>query len=308
MMEKTILITGGAGFIGSYVVELLAQQPKYKVLVLDNLSSGSLKNLPADIKLFKMDICDPSVDSIFQEQAIDTVVHLAAQTAVGYSLERPDKDAQINLLGSINIINCCVKYGVRNFIFASSAAVYGDGIPLPIVENSPTQPSSFYGLTKLTWEKYLGIYTNLHNIMAIVLRFANVYGPRQGDKGEGGVVSIFAKRIRAGLPLNIFGTGEQTRDFIYVADVARAIIQCIDHPVKFEVFNVSTKNRTSILELVSTMEGIVGNKLPVNFLPAKPGDILHSALDNSKLTSTGLKLDTDLTTGLNATLNSILKK
>lgn len=307
-MNKNILITGGAGFIGSYVAELLVSEPEYKVLVLDNLSSGSIDNLPPGVELIQMDICDPAIDDVFKTNQIDTVVHLAAQTSVGYSVEHPDEDAQINLLGSINVMNACIKYKVNTFIFASTAAVYGDGAPLPIVEEAPTLPSSFYGLTKLTWEKYLSIYSNLDGINANILRFANVYGPRQGDKGEGGVISIFSKNIRDNLTLNIFGNGEQTRDFIYVMDVAKAILKRIKQPVKFGIFNVSTKKQTSVLELVSTMESILGRKLDVTFLPPKPGDIMHSALDNSKIVDNELQLDTDLHTGLTATLNSILKK
>mgnify|MGYP003586509359 CR=1 FL=1 len=307
-MKKNVLITGGAGFIGSHLAELLVVKPEYNVIIVDNLSSGSLDNVPEGVEFIKLDICDKAVAEVFQKYAIDTVVHLAAQTAVGYSIEHPDEDAQLNILGSINIMDCSVKYGVQNFIFASSAAVYGDGVALPIVESAQTLPSSFYGLTKLTWEKYMAIYSNLHGIKANVLRFANVYGPRQGDKGEGGVISIFAKCVRDNIPLNIFGSGEQTRDFIYVQDVARAIVECVERPAQYDVFNVSTKKQTSVLQLVAELESLAGRKLQVNFLPAKPGDILHSSLDNSKITAGGLVLDTELKTGLSATLNSILKK
>lgn len=307
-MKKNILITGGAGFIGSHVLEILTRQPEYEILVLDNLSSGSLDNLPPSVKFFKLDICDAAVEEVFKAHRIDTVIHLAAQTSVGYSVEHPDEDAKVNLLGSINIMDCCVKHGVCNFVFASTAAVYGDIAQLPIVEEAETIPTSFYGITKLTWEKYMAIYSNLHGIKANVLRFANVYGPRQGDKGEGGVISIFAKCVRDDKPLTIFGTGEQTRDFIYVADVAKAIVQCVKNPVQFGVFNVSTKKQTSVLQLVSTLEKIVGRKLQVIFQPAKPGDILHSTLDNSKITATGLTLNTELEVGLGATIHSMLKK
>ena len=307
-MKKNILITGGAGFIGSHVLEILTRQPEYEILVLDNLSSGSLDNLPPSVKFFKLDICDAAVEEVFKAHRIDTVIHLAAQTSVGYSVEHPDEDAKVNLLGSINIMDCCVKHGVCNFVFASTAAVYGDIAQLPIVEEAETIPTSFYGITKLTWDKYMAIYSNLHGIKANVLRFANVYGPRQGDKGEGGVISIFAKCVRDDKPLTIFGTGEQTRDFIYVADVAKAIVQCVKNPVQFGVFNVSTKKQTSVLQLVSTLEKIVGRKLQVIFQPAKPGDILHSTLDNSKITATGLTLNTELEVGLGATIHSMLKK
>lgn len=305
---RNILITGGAGFIGSHLADMLAAQTNYKVLILDNLSSGILENLPQGVEFFKLDICDLAVEDLFKLHKIDTVVHLAAQTAVGYSVEHPEEDAQINLLGAIKIMDCCVKYGVQNFIFASSAAVYGDGALLPIVEEAQTSPSSFYGLSKLTWEKYMNIYSNLHGIKASVLRFANVYGPRQGDTGEGGVISIFAKCIRDKKQLNIFGTGEQTRDFVYVLDVAKAIIECIEKPVQFGIFNVSTQKQTSILQLVCELETIIERKLQVNLLPPKPGDILHSTLDNSKITINGLELNTELSVGLRATLNSILKK
>ena len=307
-MKKNILVTGGAGFIGSHLVELLLTKPDYHVLVADDLSSGRREYLPVEAEFFELDICTPQLEQVFSTHRIDTVVHLAAQTMVGYSVAHPDEDARLNILGGINVMECMRKYNVKNIIFASSAAVYGDDAPLPITETAPVAPTSFYGLTKLTWEKYLAIYAELYGMQATVLRFANVYGPRQGDAGEGGVISIFAKCIRDRKPLHIFGDGRQTRDFIYVGDIVKAIADRLTKPVKYEVLNVSTYRETSLLELIATLESLLGYKLPVNFLPPRPGDILNSVLDNTKITADGLRLDTDLAQGLQALLRDILQQ
>ena len=306
-MKKYVLVTGGAGFIGSHLLDLLAADSRYNLIVVDNLSSGDRNNLPEGVELFEMDIRDASLASVFTRFEIDTVVHLAAQTMVNISMENPREDADINICGAINLLQNMLKHNVKNIVFASSAAVYGDVSALPVVEEAPTAPTSFYGLSKLTWERYLGVYARAYGIQASVLRFANVYGPRQGDGGEGGVVSIFGKCLRNHQPLKVYGDGTQTRDFVYVGDVARAIAQCIKEPCAYRIMNVSTNTEVSVLELIATIERVLNRKVEVVFTAVRTGDIYRSVLDNSKMVALGISPEASLYTGVKNTLEYMLK-
>lgn len=304
-MKKTILVTGGAGFIGSHLLDLIQTTNDYNVIVIDNLSSGSKDNIPAGITFYQQDIRS-DLSEIFTKHNVHTIVHLAAQTAVNYSLQNPIEDADINIAGTLNILEQARRHKIHNIVFASSAAVYGDIDTLPIKEEYCTMPSSFYGLSKLTIEKYLQLYSNLYNINATVLRFANVYGPRQGDLGEGGVISIFSKCIRDHLPLTVYGDGTQTRDFIYVADIAKAIKYTADHATAYAIYNVSSNTELSLLELIDTFKELAPYELKINFTASKPGDIYRSILDNSQL-SHAITPNTPLKKGLKTTLNYMLK-
>ena len=276
-----ILILGGAGFIGSHLVGLL-NNSEHELVVLDNLSSGSRENIPSTVKFYQMDIRDNDLDKIFEEHRFDVVVNLAAQTMVPYSLEHPDEDANINILGLINVLNCCRKHSVQRVIFSSSAAVYGKNKNVPLKENETSMPTSFYGITKMTAEHYMRVYNELYGIDAIVLRFANVYGERQGNGGEGGVISIFAKRIASGLPISLFGDGEQTRDFVYAGDIAEAIAAALDFK-GYHILNVSNANEVSINQLIENFAQVARKKIKVEYKEARPGDIYRSCLDNSCL-------------------------
>ena len=276
-----ILILGGAGFIGSHLVGLL-NNSEHELVVLDNLSSGSRENIPSTVKFYQMDIRDNDLDKIFGEYHFDVVVNLAAQTMVPYSLEHPDEDADINILGLINVLNCCRKHSVQRVIFSSSAAVYGNNINVPLKENEAPMPTSFYGLTKMTAEHYMRVYNELYGFDAIVLRFANVYGERQGNGGEGGVISIFAKRIAEGLPISLFGDGEQTRDFVYAGDIAEAIAAALDVQ-GYHIINVSNAIEISINELIQNFAQVAQKEIKVDYQEARAGDIYRSRLDNSCL-------------------------
>lgn len=296
-----ILVTGGAGFIGSHVVEQL-QQAGHMPIIFDDLSHGMRKHIPEGVKLIVGDIRDKSVLEVaFAESSFDAVIHLASQTLVPDSLEDPMTDCQINLEGILNVLECCRKYHVGHVLFSSSAAVYGDNLNIPLKETERLLPTSPYGLTKMTTEHYLRIYHELYGIDATVFRFANVYGERQGEKGEGGVVSIFCKLLSQGKPITVFGNGDQTRDFIYAGDIARAIIAALSLK-GYHTINVSTGKETSINELIRAFELAVGHTFDVIYTDPRRGDILRSVLSNENLINyLKIKPSMDLTQGIQQT-------
>lgn len=278
-----ILVTGGAGFIGSHLVRQLMEAGD-DVISLDNLSTGLRENLPKDARLEVMDTHDERVEDLFREEHFDAVVHLAAQTLVSDSMTDPQNDMYQNIAGTVHILECCRKYGVQRVIFSSSAATYGDvdEKALPVQETLPQIPLSFYGLTKMTVEKYLALYHLAFGIHYVVLRFANVYGERQGDGGEGGVISIFAKRLAQGKGITIFGNGKQTRDFVYAGDIARGIRLALTTENADTCYNLSTQEETSLNDLVDILSRITGKEIRPDYGPVREGDIYRSALSNEK--------------------------
>lgn len=306
---KKLLVTGGAGFIGSHLMEVLAQKTaEYDVVVIDNLSSGSRKHVPEKFKFICKDIRDHDLADVFAAEKFDAVIHLAAQTMVPYSLEHPQDDCDINLLGLLNILECCRQYNVRNIVFSSSAAVYGDNKNIPLLETEQLVPTSFYGITKMTSEHYLRVYHALYGINAAVLRFANVYGERQGEGGEGGVISIFCKLLAKGEAVTVFGDGSQTRDFVYAGDVAQALADAVETE-GFNIINISTKKETSLKQLLAAFEQAVGRKIQVNYAPPRDGDILRSVLDNTNCARLlHFVPQMDLYDGVQKTYNDYLSK
>ena len=277
-----ILVTGGAGFIGSHLLQRLQAQQGVEVVVYDNLSSGRREHVPKAIRLVEGDVRDAEgLAHLFASEGFDSVVHLAAQTMVPYSLSHPEEDCQINLLGLINILECCRKYAVKHIVFSSSAAVYGDNLNIPLHEEEKPMPTSAYGITKMASEHYLRMYHDLYGLNTTVLRFANVYGERQGAGGEGGVVSIFCKLLAAGQGVTVFGNGEQTRDFVYAGDIAEALwrgSQLEGH----HVINISTQKETSVNQLLAAFKQAVGREFPVQYAPIREGDIFRSVLANGR--------------------------
>ena len=277
-----ILVTGGAGFIGSHLLQLLQGQQGVEIVVYDNLSSGRREHVPKAIRLVEGDVRDAEgLARLFVSEGFDSVVHLAAQTMVPYSLSHPEEDCQINLLGLINILECCRKYAVKHIVFSSSAAVYGDNLNIPLHEEEKPMPTSAYGITKMASEHYLRMYHDLYGLNTTVLRFANVYGERQGAGGEGGVVSIFCKLLAAGQGVTVFGNGEQTRDFVYAGDIAEALwrgSQLEGH----HVINISTQKETSVNQLLAAFKQAVGREFPVQYAPIREGDIFRSVLANGR--------------------------
>ncbi|MDR1701871.1 MAG: NAD-dependent epimerase/dehydratase family protein [Sporomusaceae bacterium] len=309
-MAEKVLVTGGAGFIGYHVVKTLLAK-NYQVVVLDNLSTGLKSNVPNAAKFIETDILAAEIPAIFAAEKFDHVIHLAAQTMVPFSLKQPEKDAEINILGTLKILNAAKNTGVKRLVFASSAAVYGDLAAIPLQEDALTVPTSFYGLSKLTVEKYLALYYQLFGLNYSVLRFANVYGEKQGEGGEGGVVSIFVRQIEKDAPLTVFGDGGQTRDFIYAGDVAEAVCATLNAPpAKINrVYNVSTQQQTSVNDLTRLLTAAAGKDVQINYQEPRPGDIYHSMLDNSSLSSMlNWRPEVDLAAGLKKTYSDLIRR
>ncbi|WP_443674130.1 NAD-dependent epimerase/dehydratase family protein [Megasphaera sp.] len=297
-----ILITGGAGFIGSHILAQLQGRRDMDVVVFDNLSSGSKEHVPAGMELVEGDVCDEAaVDALFADHHFDAVIPLAAQTMVPTSVEQPVLDCQINLEGVLHVLEACRIHGTGHILFSSSAAVYGDNLHIPLKETERLVPTSPYGITKMTTEHYLRVYHELYGMDATVFRFANVYGERQGEKGEGGVVSIFCKLLSQRQGITVFGDGNQTRDFVYAGDIAQAIIRAL--PLKgCHTMNVSTGQETSINDLIRSFEKAVGYTVPVQYTAPRTGDILRSVLSNEALKGDlGFVPEMDLEEGIRRT-------
>ncbi|MFC4765829.1 NAD-dependent epimerase/dehydratase family protein [Effusibacillus consociatus] len=274
------IVTGGAGFIGSHLVDTLVTAGA-KVHVIDNLATGSGEYINPGATFHFLDIRSQEAKDLILRERPDAVFHQAAQVDVQRSIHDPGYDAQVNIIGTVNVLEACRQASVKKIIYASSCAVYGDLNTDRITEDDPTDPISYYGVSKLTPEAYIRIFHRLYGLPYTILRYANVYGPRQTPKGEGGVVAIFLDRIKKGLPLRIHGDGEQTRDFVYVKDVVAANLAAFQHG-KQDVIQVGTSTRTSINQVVRLLSKLHGTDLPVVYEQERPGDIKHSCLDNRK--------------------------
>lgn len=277
-----ILVTGGAGFIGSHVVDLFLEKG-YEVAVLDNLSTGKASNLNPGAKFYQIDIRSPEVREVFAVERPDFVSHHAAQAEVRRSVAEPLFDASVNILGSINLLECAREFGVRHFVYISSGgAAYGEPERLPCTEEHPVNPICPYGASKHTVEHYLYMYCANYDLNYTVLRYPNVFGPRQNPQGEAGVVAIFAGRMLAGEPALINGDGEQTRDFVYVGDCAYANTLAVTVPHPSGIYNLGWGRPTSINEIFSALAKITGYSQPAQYGPAKLGETRHIYLDAAK--------------------------
>jgi UDP-glucose 4-epimerase len=282
-----VLVTGGAGFIGSTLVDRLLAEG-HTVDVVDDLSTGSLANLAdaradrsAELTFHRMDVRDEGLVSVIERRKPEVVFHLAAQADVRVSVERPDFDADVNIVGTLRVLEGVRRAGSRKVVFAASGGtLYGDVDPadLPVRESHPQVPLSPYGVSKKAAGDYLVAYRELHALEFTALALANVYGPRQDPHGEAGVVAIFAGRLLAGEPCTIFGDGRQTRDFVYVDDVVDAFVRAADRGGGL-LLNVGTGRETSVNDLYSTMADAAGATTPAVHAPPRPGELLRSALD-----------------------------
>lgn len=272
-----ILVTGGAGFIGSTLVDKLIIEG-HEVIVLDNLVSGKRDYVNPQAKLYELDICSPEVAGVFETEQPEIVYHLAAQIDVRISVSDPVFDNKINAVGSLNLLANCQKFGVRKFIFASTGgAIYGEAEEIPTTESAPTYPLSPYGIHKLTTEKYLKFYQTVYGLDYTILRFANVYGPRQYKGGEAGVVVIFIEHAVAGKTCIINGDGLQTRDYVYVDDVVAALSKTKEVNYQGEI-NISCGKEITVLDVVAAITAALGFELVSQHAPAKPGEQLRSCL------------------------------
>ena len=289
-----ILVTGGAGFIGSHVADRFLAAG-YAVTVLDDLSTGSRRNVPKGAKLRVLDVAGRAAATLVRKGRFDVIAHLAAQIDVRKSVEDPAHDATVNVLGALNLLEAVRALAPERrprFVFASTGgALYGDATRLPTHESAPTNPDAPYGIAKLSTEYYLAYYARTWRLDTYALRFGNVYGPRQNLRGEAGVIAMFTWRLLEGQPLTVYGTGKQTRDYVYVGDVADAFFVAATRaapaagPVEARAFNIGTGVETSVLELVDRLCAITGKPRDVRFAPARPGEAERSLLDPSKARS-----------------------
>ncbi|MFT5664653.1 MAG: UDP-glucose 4-epimerase [Gammaproteobacteria bacterium] len=297
---KKVLITGGAGFIGSHTADLLLSQ-NIPVRVLDNLSSGNRENLPNDHPLLEFiegDITDSSaVNSAMKE--VSHCINLAAQVSVVASLENPVFSAMQNIIGFVNVLVAAQKNNVKKIVYASSAAIYGEPSEIPLPENAIKTQLSPYGLEKQVNEEYADMYHRIYGLDSLGQRFFNVFGPRQDPKSPyAGVIALFVDRISQGKSLTVFGDGLQTRDFVYVGDVARANVAALTSPAT-GACNIATGQQTTLLDLIAVLSDITGNHCEVHHAAPREGDIQHSLANPSRMhTELGLKAETSIRQGL----------
>jgi UDP-glucose 4-epimerase len=290
------LVTGGAGFIGSHLVDALLGRGD-TVSVVDDLSSGRRERVPDGVPLHVVDIAEIA-DAMAAERP-DVVFHLAAQVDVRHSVSDPARDARVNLAGTATVLEAARHVGVRRVLLASTAGVYGDAAPTPTPESAPVEPYSPYCASKAAAESYLALYTRLHGLSTLALRFGNVYGPRQNPHGEAGVVAIFAGAAATGRRVTIYGDGAQTRDYVYVGDVAAAFLAAADSDAT-GVVNIGTGRETSVLELVTALG------VEADHVPARTGEVTRSCLDVALAADVlGWRAAVPLQDGLRQTLGAV---
>lgn len=309
--KKNVLVTGGAGFIGSHIADAYLADG-HDVWIVDDLSSGKRTNVPAGAEFVEMDVRDPAIRNLFREVRFDIVNHHAAQIDVRVSVSDPAKDASINIMGLLNLMEAAVEVGTQRVIYVSSGGVvYGEPKQIPTPESAPKLPLSPYGVTKLTGEYYLNYYRRIRGIEYVALRYSNVFGPRQDPHGEAGVVAIFCNRLLSGERMTVFGDGKQTRDYVFVRDVVAAnmAVSELDLPdeqgLDARAFNVGTGKGTSVNELADVLERIAGTSQPRDHQSERPGELRHSTLDASLLRSRGWSPAFTLEEGLRETYEFI---
>ena len=291
------IVTGGAGFIGSHVAEALLARG-HEVVVLDSLATGQRENVPDGAPLREGDI-RTNADAVFADVRPSVCFHLAAQADVGTSVERPELDADVNVLGTLRVLEAARRQSAQVIFTSTGGALYGE-CERPAREDDPREPLSPYGTSKLAGEEYLATWNRLHGTNHVALRLANVFGPRQMAKLEGGVIAIFMDRLRDGERCQIFGDGNQTRDFVYVADVVSALFAAVGHDGG--VFNVGTGMETSVNELYDACRGVAGSDAEPEYAPARRGDLIRSFLDPGLARDElGWRPEYDLEAGLRAT-------
>ena len=298
-----VLVTGGAGFIGSHVVDTLIEAG-HSVSVVDNLwthGGGRLDNLHPQAAFYQLDIRDSELSEVFARERPEAICHLAAQHSVKISTDDPAYDAQVNVLGLINLLRCATQYGARKVVFSSSGATYGTVERMPIDEETPQRPESPYAITKLATEHYLRFWKNMYGLEYTALRYGNVYGPRQDPAGEAGVIAIFARSIILGEPVRIDWDGEQQKDYVYVRDIARSNLLALARG-DGQAYCIGTGQGTSVNALYRGLVETIGKEVPIKRAPKRPGDIYLSYFESSKAArELGWRAEVPLSEGLRLT-------
>ena len=278
---STILLTGGAGFIGSHVADALLTA-NHRVVIIDDLSTGRKENVPKGAEFHTCDIRSPEVEALFAKSRFDAVIHHAAQIDVRRSMREPVADADVNIIGSLRLMDCCRRYDVPRFIFASTGgAIYGEQDYFPANENHPARPVSIYGADKLAVEQYLFVFHLDCGLNVVALRYANVYGPRQNPLGEAGVVAIFTSRMLGGKPAMINGDGLQTRDYVFVGDVAHVNLMALELN-GYNILNVGTGIETDVVTLFDHLNALTAADQPRRYGETQPGEQHRSCINSSR--------------------------
>jgi UDP-glucose 4-epimerase len=275
-----VLVTGGAGFIGSHIVDMLIQEG-HNVAVVDNLVTGKISNVNPKAKFYEVDILHPQLDKVVEQEAPEVIIHEAALVYVQQSILDPISDGTVNALGTLNVLRSAQLHKVRKIIYASTCAVYGEPQAKVMKEEHPVSPMSFYGASKYMGEIYIRLFHELYNLDYTILRYANVYGPRQSQHGEGGVIPIFIQNMKKRISPTIFGDGDQTRDFIYVKDIAKANVLAVYQGSR-QTFNIGTGVGTTVNDLYQGLDQIMRVNLPAQYKPERMGDVKHCCLNPSK--------------------------
>ena len=277
-----VLVTGGAGFIGSHIVDALIERGD-DVFVIDNLSEGSRANLNPDARLFDVSVNDADgLARAFAEVKPDVVSHHAAQISVRNSMYDPTHDAQVNIIGSLNVLQCAVKHDVERFIFASTSVVYAKPSRLPMDETHPLRPESVYGVSKLSVENFIRLYSDAYGIKHKIFRYGNVFGPRQNPHGEAGVVAIFTGQFMRGEQPTIFGDGSKTRDYIYISDIVSANIAALEAAGDNDTYNIARGIGVSDFEIFDAVRGAADSSMQPKYAPVRPGEPQDISLEPAK--------------------------
>jgi UDP-glucose 4-epimerase len=304
-----ILVTGGAGFIGSHVVDVLLEAG-HQVAIVDNLwekGGGRMENVNPKAVFYKVDVRDAALADVFDKERPEAICHLAAQHSVKISTDDPVHDAQVNILGLINLLQCATRFGARKVVFSSSGATYGTVEKMPVDETTPRNPESPYGITKMTSEYYLRFWKEMHGLDFTALRYGNVYGPRQDPTGEAGVIAIFARQILLGTPVRIDWDGEQQKDYVFVRDVALANLAALSQG-SGEAYCIGTGYGTSVNALYRGLADIIGHEVEIVHAPKRPGDIYITYFDCTKAKEKlGWAAKTNLADGLKLTVDFFKK-
>jgi UDP-glucose 4-epimerase len=294
---KRAVVTGGAGFVGSHVADRLLEHG-YEVLAVDDLSAGDRANVPGDARLAELDIRDrDALAKTFDEFTPNVVCHLAAQASVTFSVREPEHDLDVNVAGTLNVCESARRAEAPVVFASTGGALYGDGVPLPTDETTAARPLSPYGASKLAGEAYVATWARLYEVPNVVLRLGNVYGPRQQPHGEAGVVAIFSNKLTTGEQPTVFGDGKQTRDYVYVGDVARAFVLAAESG-RATTWNVGTGIETNVLELLELLQRAAGTELEPRFEPLRPGELMRSALDAGAIRGQGWRPEVELEHGI----------